>query len=736
MSSLVGSPRAPGVGPAVATAGPPPAADEVPRDDLVRRLGAAAGVAGVVVLSAPAGYGKTTLLAQWARVGPGRRAWLTLGPGDDEPARLAHRIAGALGLTAPADPAALPAALSAAPDPSLLVLDEADHLVSPGSLALLSAVIAGRSSGQWIALGCRVEPDLLLGRRLAEGGLVRLGPAELAFSPAEADALLVGAGVRMTAPQRDELLRRTEGWPVGLRLAALRVAAAPSQDAAAASFGGDDRLVAAYLRETMLDALPEDDLTFLERASVLDRLTGECCDAVLGTTGSGMRLHRLEASNLLLVPLDDRGEAFRLHRLLADKLRRRLRRREPALVPDLHRRASEWCASSGDDVGAVRHALAARDHARAAALAWSRLPADLTRGRAAAVRLMVDAFDVDAVAASAPLATMAAWSHADSRADLAGHDLALAERALPAGGTRPEGLRPALLALRAMLARDGLARMTRDAGQGFRAASDGSVWRAWCRVLEGVACAIAGAAERATILLEDGVERAGRIAPSVAALGLAELALLSVDRDEEVRALVLARRSRAIVEEWRLGSYGSAALTHGVGALALALSGHPEEAAAALREARRDMAEASDPPAWLAVQVRTLVARAGIATGDETAAREALADAERFLGRLADAPGLREEVERLSRLVQPVPDGDAAILSTITAAETRVLRMLPTHHSFREIGELLYLSRFTVKSHAHALYRKLGVGSRSEAVERARQLRLLTGPAPGGDGGP
>lgn len=188
---------------------------------------------------------------------------------------------------------------------------------------------------------------------------------------------------------------------------------------------------------------------------------------------------------------------------------------------------------------------------------------------------------------------------------------------------------------------------------------------------------------------------------------------------------MLARRARAVVEEWGLGSQGSAALTYAASGLAHVRSGCPDAAREDLRELRRVLSETSDSAAWLAVGVRVTAARVGIAVGDEAAAREALAESEPFLGRLRDVPVLREEVEELRRRVQPVPEGDGACLSSITTAEARVLTELPTHHSFREIGDRLFLSRFTVKSHAHSLYRKLGVSSRSEAVERARQLRIL-----------
>ena len=198
-----------------------------------------------------------------------------------------------------------------------------------------------------------------------------------------------------------------------------------------------------------------------------------------------------------------------------------------------------------------------------------------------------------------------------------------------------------------------------------------------------------------------------------------------LDEDEPVRALMIARRSRAVIEEWGLRSQGSVALAYSALALALALSDHADDALENLREARRVLSETVDACAWLAVEVRVAMARAALATGQDDIARETLAAADRFVHELGDAPLLRDDVEQLSRRVQPVPEGDAACLSTITAAETRVLRLLPTHHSVREIGDLLFLSRFTVKSHAHSLYRKLGVSSRSEAVERARQLRIL-----------
>ena len=707
------SPTLPAAGP---RAGIPAAApNEIPRSRLLDRLRRVSGTPGLVLVSAPAGYGKTTLLAQMARAADVPAAWVTLRPAHRAPRLLMSEVADALSVVAPGSG-----------KPVLLVLDDHDVLASRKAFAAVAALIADLPGEVRVALACRADPGLLLGRRLVEGGLIRITADDLAFDMREAEALMAGAGITLSPDALAAIAERTEGWPAGLRLAAVRIGGQPDPSDAARSFAGDDRLVADYVHEVMLGDLPPETLTFLMRTSILEPMSGDLCDAALGTSGSAMRLLELERSNLLLVVLDAHGENYRYHHLLGDILRRELRRREPEVISELHRRAGQWHEAAGDGEAGVRHALAAGDTGRAVDLLWNGFPANLTRGGIGPLQKMLAGFGIDEVVASGPLSVASAWCYAETRGELAAHCLSLAQRApVPPGSGPPESVASAVTTLRAMLARDGLAQMARDAAEGFRTASDDGPWRAYCRFLEGVACHLGGEPERARVLLEDGVERAGRVAPSVHALCLAQLALVLLDEDEPVRALMVARRSRAVVEEWGLGSQGSAALAYGALALALALSDHADEALDNLREARRVLSETVDACAWLAVEVRVAIARAGLAIGDEGIAKEALAAAERFLGQLGDVPLLRDDVEQLSRRVQPVPEGDAACLSSITAAETRVLRLLPTHHSVREIGDLLFLSRFTVKSHAHSLYRKLGVSCRSEAVERARQLRIL-----------
>ncbi|MGE4029629.1 MAG: LuxR C-terminal-related transcriptional regulator [Thermoleophilia bacterium] len=712
--------------PAAGSASPPrpPARvpGEIPRRGLLERLRRDAARARVVVVSAPAGYGKTTLLAHMARAADLPVAWPALGPAHRSPRHLAGAIAEARAAAAP-DPRA----------PVLLVLDDLDVIAGP-ALETVEAVLGDLPPGGRVALGCRAAPGLLLARRMVEGDLVHIGAGDLAFGAAEAEEFLARAGTVLTPDALAGLLERTEGWPAGLRLAAMRIGTGPDASARARAFAGDDRTVAAYLDEVVLGGLPPETRAFLTRTSILEPLDGDLCDAALGTTGSAARLLGLAGSGLMVVPLDDHGERYRYHRLLGDHLRRELGRGEPELIPLLRRRASRRHEERGEVEEAVRHALAAGDAGRAAGLAWRALPADLTRGGIDRLGATLALFDVDAVGASAPLATASAWFHAETRGDLAAHGLALAERALPPGDGAEPQVAAAVAALRALLARDGMAAMARDAAEGFRIASDDGPWRAYCRFLEGAARHLDGDLDGARALLADGIERAGLLAPGVRALCHAQMALVLLDEDEPVRGLMMARRGRAVVEEWGLGSQASAALVHAALGLALALSDDGAEARASLHEARRVLAGTVDASPWLGAEARVAMARAALLTGEAEIAGEALTDAALLMDRLPDAPLLRDEVERLSRQARPVPEGDAACLSSITAAEMRVLRLLPTHHPLREIGDLLFLSRFTVKSHAHSLYRKLGVTGRSEAVGRARELGLLgpdAGEAPG-----
>ncbi len=275
----------------------------VPRERLVQRLRRATDVS-LVALVAPAGYGKTTLLRQWAASDPRPFAWISLTREHDDPARLSAAIEWAL------------AWLEPAPAGSVLVLDDAHRLQAPAALERLTATIAEQPAGSLIALASRSEPGVRFGRLRAQGALLDLRAEDLAMTRREGASLLREAGTDLPYEAAAGLVQRVEGWPAGLVLAALSLHGEPDPQRAAARFAGDDRFVADFLRDELLDALPAERRAFLTRTSVLERVSGPACDAVLGRTGSGTVLRDLARSDLMLVALDRTDTSYRYHRLL------------------------------------------------------------------------------------------------------------------------------------------------------------------------------------------------------------------------------------------------------------------------------------------------------------------------------------------------------------------------------------------------------------------------------------
>ncbi len=197
-------------------------------------------------------------------------------------------------------------------------------------------------NGSRLVLAGRDEPPLRVARLRAEGRILEIGPADLSLTCTEAASPLRGVGLELGADEVAELHRRTEGWPTGLYLAALYLREGGSLPGAAVSFGGDDRLVSQYIESELLARISRRQRVFLTRTAVLERMSGSLCEAVLEVPGSAATLAELARSNLLLVPVDRRGQWYRYHHLFRDMLLGELRRQGPGLIPVLHRRAAEW----------------------------------------------------------------------------------------------------------------------------------------------------------------------------------------------------------------------------------------------------------------------------------------------------------------------------------------------------------------------------------------------------------
>src|SRR3954447_4590511 len=331
----------------------------VVRPRLVRRLLAARG-APLVALVAPAGFGKTSLLWEWAAVDGRPFAWVPPECLDGEPDALLLGITGAIRAVAPIDG-----------DPVVIVLDDAHRIQSRASLAALNGLIGQLGEGAQIALAARAEPALPLGGLRARRMLVELRTAALAMRHSEAEAVMAARGTELDPAVLDLLVHRTEGWPAALYLAALAMEEEPLAGRGLAEFTGGDRFVADYIADELLAPLSRDLVAFLARTSVLDRLSGALCDHVLERSDSARLLKKLSRMNVMLVPLDRSDDEYRYHRLFAEALRVELARREPELAAVLRTRASAWYEHHGDSERAIEHAIAGGDVARAGDLLWS-----------------------------------------------------------------------------------------------------------------------------------------------------------------------------------------------------------------------------------------------------------------------------------------------------------------------------------------------------------------------------
>ncbi|HEX2765404.1 MAG TPA: LuxR C-terminal-related transcriptional regulator [Candidatus Limnocylindria bacterium] len=358
--------------------------------------------ARLVLVSAPTGFGKSTLLAAWAerRAAAGDAiAWVSLEPSDDDPTAFWTYVAAAIQRAVPAARAAATLLEDVEPPPvatvlAVLVNDlarvDADvtlvlddfHVIQSSEVADQLAVLLERLPPRVrVAIATRADPAFPIGRLRAKGELVEVRAADLRFTTDETAAYLNEVmSLGLDAPDVTALEERTEGWIAALQLAALSMAGRDDPSAFIASFTGDDRFVVDYLIEEVLERQPDDVRAFLLETSILDRLTGDLCDALTGRSDGRNMLEALDRSNLFVVALDARREWYRYHHLFAELLRSRLNDERPSRGEGLHRRAAAWLEAHAERDAAIRHALAGRDWNRAADLLERAIP-DLRRGR-------------------------------------------------------------------------------------------------------------------------------------------------------------------------------------------------------------------------------------------------------------------------------------------------------------------------------------------------------------------
>ena len=716
----------------------------VPRGRLVERLIAGNGTP-VVLIDAPAGFGKSTVLEEWADADPRPFARLTLGERHDDPVLLTASIAGAVAELSPIDEqvyaalygaqqgtmkVAIPRLLESmhdSDDAIVLALDDAHLLSSPESLEVVASLAAGLPGGSQLALASRTEPSIGVSRLRANRELTELTAPDLAMTDGEADLLLRSCGLELQPESVELLVEHTEGWPAALYLATLSLRDAEDADQAAREFAGDDRIVADYLRDEFVARLSSEQLDFLTRTAIIDELHGDLCDSVLGAGGSAEMLHELARGNALVNAVDAKERTFRYHALLREMLGSELHRSYPRDESALHARASKWFGQRGDFDRAVPHAIATGELDLAADLIWSQAAAYASVGREATLRLWLKSFSEPEIDGSAPLCLVRATCGLS-----AGDGAQVAHwtgRALAAVATQPrpdgDALRIAAGAIQAAgSARDGVARMRDDAVRAFELMPEETPWRGLCKLIEGCALHLSGDPEAARAALEGGARSSAVGEPSVHSLCLSQLALVALDADDLDEASRLTSAALARIEINALADQPTTALILAVAALVEARLGEAAGAAAHIRHASHLLDGLNEMSPWYECEVRVVIARTLVLLDDVAAARAQLADAGRRLHQTGEAPVLRSWLE------QAWSEADAATISgrwPLSPAELRLLRYLPTHLTFREIADESFVSANTVKTQARSIYRKLGVSSRAEAVATARTAGLLEG---------
>jgi LuxR family transcriptional regulator, maltose regulon positive regulatory protein len=731
---------------------PPSARPEwVPRRALVQRLAAVTG-AKLVLVDAPAGFGKSTLIAQWQSSAAEQRpvAWLSLDPADDDPGCLwwhvvsaLHRICPGLGgedllrvlqaqppdLAGPVLPQLINA-LYALAGPVVLVLDDYHVLSDPACHEQIASFLLHLPPSVLLVLITRADPPLPLARLRAAGDLVEIRTRELRFTAAEAAAFVHAvAAVELSEPDLADLVERTEGWPAGIHLAALSLRSQPSATAVVRQLTGDNRFITDFLAEEVLSRQPAEVRQFLTRTAVLSRFCAPLCDAVTGLGNARQLIDVLDRENLFVVPLDGTRRWFRYHHLFAQMLHAELVASEPGLVAALHERAAAWHRKSGSVGEAVRHSLAAGDAAGAIDLVARHWYGYANAGQAPVVCGWLRALREDQIVGNPLAAHCVAWAAA-----LSGEREPV-RRWLPvieAGqyrGPLPDGmvsLRASAALLRAVYGFEGLRVMRQSARTAAGLETDpGSAWYMLARATHGFSLYLTGELDVAARPLKEAV--ATQAASTLTGiLAWSALSLVELERGRVGRARDLAAVARRVAAGSELSQSPQTSMAYTAAGAVYAAQGRLKEARSEFRHALRLRRSVPGISPWATIEPLLRLGQVLLDLGSHDGAGELIGEADMLLATFPDgAEFLQGRLGGLKRQLAPARRAGGAEPEPLTEREVAVLRLLRGTLSLREIGRELYVSPNTVKTHAQAIYRKLGVSTRHDAVRRGREIGVL-----------
>jgi LuxR family maltose regulon positive regulatory protein len=704
------------------------------------------------LIRAPAGWGKTTLVADWAVAAEEERgfAWLSLDDSDDEPARFwlyvieaLRRLDPGVGstslplLTAPGttiEREVLPALineLASLDRPVTLVLDDYHSIRSQVVNEQLGFLLDHLPPEVEVVLTSRLEPPLPLARMRARGDLLEIDATRLRFEAEEASSLLNSVlGLSLQGAEIDKLLQRTEGWVAGLYLAALSLRGARDPGSFVEEFAGDDRNVVDYLGAEVLAAQREELRGALVRSSVLDRICAPLLEAVAGIRDGAAMLREIERTNLFLIPLDSKREWYRYHHLFQELLRLELSLAAPELEPDLHRRAAAWFLDAGIADAAIRHTIAAGDRAEATELIaqhWTTIL--LTEAGDTTIEAWLDALGDEAASADFRLCFARCYVELSlGRMDAVARWLAVAEEA-PLSGPSYEGLESkegGLACVRCAHHWESgdVGRALAPAHEVLEHESEESPWRAIGAAVIGLCAGAAGDWAEGSRWCREYSRLGAKFGMHLnESSGGGSAAAFEAELGNWGQAEDLARRSLEISATYGMDEHWMTSEAHLAFGMLHAHRGEPELAEPELERSAEVARRGAGPVITSHALLHLALLR--ISRGDGEGAREALDEAERLTTDAADAGPLlprrlAEARRRLSSEAARVVAGEE-----LSQREVEVLRLLATSMTQREIGARLYVSLNTVKSHAKSIFRKLDASDRTEAVERARELKLL-----------
>lgn len=719
--------------------------------EIVKRKRLLARVAGarkrrVVVLHAPAGFGKTIAAAQLSQNDPRPAYWIRLEDNDNDPivfvsdivqmleemGPIPARLARELESRAPRINAVVVPLLQeqlATCDPFVVVLDDVERLTDPDSSALLAFLLAEVPQGSQLVLTTRRQLALPLARLRAAGEVLDLGPDDLALDVTETRELLASDGLELSDERVQAIRNRTEGWAAGIALALLVPDGLEGGRDSDLISVAESRSLAAYLIEEVLERQPPDERRFLLASSVLRRMSPALCDAALGITGSGRLLSTLTRTSAFVRPEDEGGEWYRYHELFRELLQALARRQAPEVIDTVLSRAAAWHELHGDPGEAFEYAHACGDLARAGTILLHHFDRLVSRGQINTARAWVARCTPDELASDPLLSLGGAWVALMSGDAVEARRLAsVTNTADDLDAPSPDGcssLRSSLANLRATLGDGGVSQMLRDGKFVVAAETRGGTrwvtlgWRA-----VGVAYLLMGRPEEAIAAFSEVVAltRGHRDLNHVTLTCLGYSALAAAEEGDWRRARKWARDAYALTNETGLEHIVNSVPPYTAHATVLQHDGLLDQAAKALEHVRRILPGARVMP-WAEADMSLRCADLSLELGDIDAALELADLAREALAHYPDPGTLRVRLEALDRRLH------SGRWLELTPSELRLVPFLASHLSLQEIADRMYLSRATIKTHTDSVYRKLGVQNRSQAVVRLEAVGLLAGRA-------